>query len=129
MEIKTYGLKPFKDSLKKEREKAPDEFKDALLEVATQLARAAEGRVTKRSGKLKSSIKPTATKTLARVSFGGPKTQDKWGNYAGPHHYGGHPKSWKGDPFVLQPYEKMKKDLFDQYAENVKKMLDNLEGA
>jgi len=100
-----------------------DELKAAHHAVATMVAGIAQRSTPSRSGALRGSVRPGATKTAAIVRAGGARVP-----YAGPIHWGWPRRNIRASLFLTDPAARSEAAWLPIYTREVDKIIARVEG-
>lgn len=122
--VRVDGAKELRKAIRKaERDDLKKALKAANKDAAEVVAvRARVKYVPVRSGALRSSIRSLGSQTVGQVKAGRGKTS----RYAGVIHFGNPRRNIKPQPFLYEALDDRRKEVFDQYRDQLDKISKEL---
>jgi HK97 gp10 family phage protein len=119
--VKVEGLREFNRALRKLPPEYKTEQKAIHKKVAEPVARAAEPRAPRKSGRLAASIRAQGTQREGRVAAGGASVP-----YAGPIHFGWSARNIEPQPFLTDALHAEEATVVDIYVEETDRLIDRV---
>lgn len=119
--VQVKGAKELRRALKHMDADVKD-LRDINLAAARVVADRAEVIVPKRSGRLRGSIKPTATKSRGNVVSG-----SRMVPYAGPIHFGWPARNIEPQPFLYDALDDRRNQVVEKYESEIERLVNRLD--
>lgn len=120
MSVQVEGLNLLLRNLRKLSTEYPKEMKKINEEVVKPVVRSAKSKVRNRSGRLRDSIKPSATQKAGRVQAGARL------KYGGVNHYGWPGHNIEGNPFLTDAIREGERKIADDYEKLTAKFINKV---